>query len=483
VKRTLTLAAAAAITLSLAACSGTEAPAEKPATTEAAETATASPTPTAEPDPVAENWDDIVAFVEAVYVGETDTAMPLTAKGSPAAECVAYIRDNSLAEQTAGFDPHEFDDGYSFDDDERKQEVAISFRDTTGNGSDPQDYTWSDWKVTDDGKIKSWTGASGPINKVLGKKHDKQKAKGQTVKVAHAYQSNSGTVVIVLKVDSNVSGYPDYAPVYVGPDGVARKPTQANATDLVEGATSYLSYAYTDADFGGKLKYLVDYETPVTLTIKRTGGWRLDPQCGAKRQPSRSPASAGHPNARSTDEDVEVAGRPRGRAGPADGGVHRGDDPRGPGRDGVDEHRAVAESDAHAGVRVRREWASLVAKERNAYTDVQKPWEEAICSPTTAARGAVDCQAIMLTMGLVGDTASITFWEATDPDSEAYMGDPPLEVAELVTNTAIAADEVSSMGSHVDTDCFAGDCVSEAFDLHRAWSDLGDMYAAWGSYL
>ncbi|MFC7876717.1 hypothetical protein [Isoptericola sp. NPDC057391] len=267
-KRTLTLTAAAAITLSLAACSGAEAPDEQPATSQAAESETTSPTPTEEPDPVAENWDDIVTFVEAVYANDADVAMPLTAKDSPAAEYVAYIRDNALAEQTAGFDPHMFDDGYSFDDDEEKQEVDISFRDTTGNGSDPQDYTWSDWKMTDDGKIESWTGASGSIEKVLGKKHDKQKAKGQKVTVAHAYKSNSGTVVIVLKVDSETGGYPDYAPVYVGPDGVARKPAQVNATDLVEGATSYLSFLYQDADFGGKLKYLVDYETPVTLTIK-----------------------------------------------------------------------------------------------------------------------------------------------------------------------------------------------------------------------
>lgn len=129
------------------------------------------------------------------------------------------------------------------------------------------------------------------------------------------------------------------------------------------------------------------------------------------------------------------------------------------------------------------QWASLVARERNAYDDVQEPWEEAICSPTTAARGAVDCQAMMLTMGLVGDTASITFWEATDPGAEAYMGVPPLEIAELVTNTAIAADEVSGMGIDVDMDCFASDCVSEAFDLHRAWSALGEMYSAWEPYL
>lgn|GEM_PF-5159612 len=267
-KRILTLVTAAAIALSLAACSGAEAPAEQPATAGAAESETASPTPTEEPDPVAENWDDIVAFVEATHVNDTDAAMAVTAKDSPAAEYVAYIRDNALADQTAGFDPHMFDDGYSFDGDKKKQEVAISFRDTTGNGSDPQDYTWSDWKVTEDGKIESWTGASGSISKVLGKEHDSKKAKDQTVTVAHAYKANSGAVIIVLKVDSNVSEYPDTAPVYVGPDGVARKPAQVSTTDLVEGATSYLSYVYTDADFGGKLKYLVDYETPVTLTIK-----------------------------------------------------------------------------------------------------------------------------------------------------------------------------------------------------------------------
>ncbi|MGW9419559.1 hypothetical protein ACWGRS_18035 [Cellulosimicrobium funkei] len=268
-KRTPTLTAAAAIALSLAACSGAEAPAEQqPATSQAAESETTSPTPTEEPDPVAENWDDIVTFVEAVYVNDTDVAMPLAAKDSPAAEYVAYLRDAAVAVQANGYDPHQYDAGYSFDADEGKQEIGISFRDTTGTGAPPLDYTWSDFKVTDDGKIESWTGASGSITKVLGKEHDSKKAGGQKVTVAHAYKSNTGEVVIVLKVKANASGYPDYAPVYVGPDGVARKPAAMDVTDLVEGATSYLKYHFDGADFGGKLKYMVDFETPVTLTIK-----------------------------------------------------------------------------------------------------------------------------------------------------------------------------------------------------------------------
>ncbi len=227
----------------------------------------ADPTPSEPSDPVAAHWSEVAAFVEAVHNGDVDASEGIVAEGSPAAEYVSYIRNSNLAQQAAGFDPHYYDAGYSFDPDEDLQVVDISFRDVTGDGSEPADYTWSDFQVTDAGKLESWTGASGALEEVLGSSHDSKSAKGQVVTVANSYESNGGAVWVVLKVDSTVDALADYAPVYVGPDGVVRQPVAANVTEIVADATSYLSYAYDDAEFGGKFKYMVDYDTPVTLSI------------------------------------------------------------------------------------------------------------------------------------------------------------------------------------------------------------------------
>lgn len=262
-RRTALLAApaAAALTLMLAACgAGTDATAD-PAVTTTQAVATPSATPE-KADPVTANWDAIVQFVRDVHVGDLNAAQNMAAEDSPARHYTDYLHDSKIASQAAGAPAN--DTKFAFSADAETHVVTINATPTEG---DAIEYAWKDFQVTDDGKITGWTGASGALADVLGKDHDSKEAKGQKVTVAHAYKSNDGGVNIILKVESTVDGYPDSAPVYVGPDGVARKPSGWVTNDIVKDATTYLQYFYPDADFGGKVKYEIDYDQAIDLQI------------------------------------------------------------------------------------------------------------------------------------------------------------------------------------------------------------------------
>lgn len=224
--------------------------------------ASAAPSATPEADPVAANWDAVVQFVRDVHEGDPSAAQKMAAADSPALHYTEYLHDADIAARAAGVAAD--DTKFAFKADAKTHVVTITATPTEG---DPSEYAWTDFQVTDDGKITSWTGASGPLADVLGKDHDSKEAKGQKVTVAHAYKSNGGAVFIILKVESTVDGYPDSAPVYVGPDGIARKPGGWITNDIVKDATTYLQYIYPDADFGGKLKYEIDYDQAIELKI------------------------------------------------------------------------------------------------------------------------------------------------------------------------------------------------------------------------
>ncbi|MGF0118839.1 hypothetical protein ACQFYA_21300 [Promicromonospora sp. Marseille-Q5078] len=128
-------------------------------------------------------------------------------------------------------------------------------------------------------------------------------------------------------------------------------------------------------------------------------------------------------------------------------------------------------------------WAALVKKQSDAYDEMQALWDDGDCTADTATGGDVACQTLLFSMGILGNVASVTFWDATLPEADSYMGEPPAEIADLVQETAAAADEVSGIGGEVDTACFQGSDCWQATDLENAWSALGDTYTGWDPYM
>ncbi len=131
------------------------------------------------------------------------------------------------------------------------------------------------------------------------------------------------------------------------------------------------------------------------------------------------------------------------------------------------------------------QWASVIAEQRNSYDDTDQSWEDATCSSLAAVDGAVDCQAMMMSMGLVAATANVTISGATNPDGPAYIGKPPAEIRTLLIDTLTAAMIAEDAFTPVDMDCFDEgiECAGEASEAERAWDTLGDKYAAWDPYL
>ncbi len=127
------------------------------------------------------------------------------------------------------------------------------------------------------------------------------------------------------------------------------------------------------------------------------------------------------------------------------------------------------------------EWASVVAQQKVAVDDAQKEWSNAMCSSLAANDGATDCIIRLSTMGTIASTVAITLRGAKDPESPAYIGDPPADIAPLLGDTITAAAVAEQLGAEVA--CPGTECVSTAFAMEQAWDELRSQFAAWEPYM
>jgi hypothetical protein len=126
------------------------------------------------------------------------------------------------------------------------------------------------------------------------------------------------------------------------------------------------------------------------------------------------------------------------------------------------------------------QWASEIAKLRSSYDDAQASWDDATCS-AMAVPDAPDCNAWMVTMGYVADTAQITLDGLQNEDGPTYLGTPPEEIASLLADTTESATNASAAGQEVS--CPGDGCLSTAFEFEQAWDALGEQFAGWDPYL
>ena len=170
--------AAVATPLLLSACAGdaaNEAASAAASTSSPSASATPSPSPTPTPSQAESlEWEDAVEFATLVHTEKYKEAGAFVTPGSTAERYLEHQLNATKAQKTNG--DYVPTDEPTIESDADKGAITFSF-------DNDIEYTWSKFVPGDDGKIASWTGASGSIDKVLAKTQPKASANGQTVKI------------------------------------------------------------------------------------------------------------------------------------------------------------------------------------------------------------------------------------------------------------------------------------------------------------
>ena len=251
---------AAAPVLTLASCSaggaGTTPTAEStPKVSLSPETTDATTSPS---EPARADFANMVEFTRLVHIGDIGRAGSLVADSSAAARYIAHQnalrRFNELNGQPSDRD----EDDFTIDGDEKTGSIRIEF-----SGDEPTAYTWKDFRVDSLGKILSWTGKSGPIDKILWHQASTAKTHGVTVKLMTVYVNNGGDLNIVVELSSAKRTVRVDEAVYTPGDGYRQQDSANN---------------YAEIDKGEKALTLFQFDNVGTLGgILKLGIGRLDP--------------------------------------------------------------------------------------------------------------------------------------------------------------------------------------------------------------
>ncbi len=251
------VAISVALVLAGVGCGGTEdigsgsPPMTSPSTVESSSPATSTDAPS--PDAASE-WDDIVAFSEAVAERDWDAAAEFVSPNSAADRYVQFQSIANEAQTAAGYPSNEVDSTVVSDKAEGTVEVTVDYSE-----GEPNTFVWSEFRVDSDGKIITWTAESGPLEERLWTQPAKAKAAGATVSLASAYQTNAGDLYVVLDVTADeIAVTPDFEIPLVGKDKRTRQSSYMYAPEQIqEGTAAYVLYVFEDANFGGTIEYEV----------------------------------------------------------------------------------------------------------------------------------------------------------------------------------------------------------------------------------
>lgn len=126
------------------------------------------------------------------------------------------------------------------------------------------------------------------------------------------------------------------------------------------------------------------------------------------------------------------------------------------------------------------QWASLIAGAKGAVVDAQESWEDNDCLPGDPEPY---CWASHSIMGMTAETFGITIDIGTNPDADGYIGDPPPEIANLVTATRDAALTTQEDHDIARQTCPDGNtCMRDASEAMRSYKSLLAQIDAWGPY-
>lgn len=223
-----------------------------------------------------QNFSRAVEFTRLVHIDDYGAAGGLVADNSPAARYIAHQTAYRRAFEANGQPISKSDpSNITVDGDAKTGAIKIE----SVEGDDTTTYTWKDFSFDASGKVASWTGKSGPIDKALWSKSDSAHAHDVTAKLVSAYVTNGGDLIVVAELASRKRAIRVDDAVYTPHKGYRQQDNAGLYTDVGKGEKAMTVFDFPKAKIGGKLKLelgRVDSDDPsssygmgsVTLRIK-----------------------------------------------------------------------------------------------------------------------------------------------------------------------------------------------------------------------
>lgn len=209
------------------------------------------------------NFATAVNFTRAVQSSDYAQAFTLAAPGSIAVRYIEQQKSVRQAQQING-DSTEDDTEPTIKPNRKAQSIGIEVGDLS--------YTWKDFAYDAKGRVESWTGAAGPVAKVLWSKGDTSEALGTTARLVSAYTANSGDLFIVIEYKATRAINFQYDTTYAAADGYKQKPTTQGFLDsLQKGEKTLGYYVFKNAEFGG-----IFHTSIMSSDLTKTGRLSLD---------------------------------------------------------------------------------------------------------------------------------------------------------------------------------------------------------------
>lgn len=237
-----------AATLTLTSCSGSES-SPTPLTTPKV-SLSADPSPSA-----ANNFEDVIAFVQAVYVDDYDTAGGYVADDSPAARYVAHqsavAQVDSLDGTAQAVDPSDIE----VTADEKSNSVKVE----DSSGDSPVTYVWQKFEMKN-AKIGAWEikGRPRSLDNRLWSVKSSDKSKGVGAKLVSAYENNRGNVNVVVELKSADRNVRVIDAIYTPAGGYRQKDAANLIPDVDKGGKTLTYFTFNKSRIGGTLKLKVD---------------------------------------------------------------------------------------------------------------------------------------------------------------------------------------------------------------------------------
>ncbi len=195
-----------------------------------------------------DNFATAVSFARWVHLHDYPQALRVTSPGSVAMRYIEHQKAFILAQQVNG-DTTADDTEPTIQPDDHAKVIKIVDGDTT--------YTWKKFVFDIQGRVVSWTGASGPVAKALWSKSDQSEVLGAKARLVSAYRANSGYLFVVVEYTAIKPVLFNYGATY-GASGSKENATAQGSTDALGAGEQKLAYyAFKGADFGGTFKVLI----------------------------------------------------------------------------------------------------------------------------------------------------------------------------------------------------------------------------------
>ena len=202
--------------------------------------------------PSSDHFDSALEFTRLVMTDKYSRATTMVEANSPAARYIAYQLAIDKAHRIDGRDVSSGEDDWTFDGDKRTGKIRIESTDGSAV------YTWKQFAFDGAGKIRAWTGASGPVGSVLWTRESRDSGLGASARLVSAYRSNDGAMNMVVEFSTKRDVELSYTASYSARGGYRQNSTdQSSQNELNKGEKTLTYYTFDDAKFRGTLRLKV----------------------------------------------------------------------------------------------------------------------------------------------------------------------------------------------------------------------------------